>query len=104
MTTAELADLIARKCDLPVSGEDFLTEVNERASELIANPPMMSGVDHLVTHLRNCCIELGLVTSCTEANYCAKIQEGRSSSRTSRLWSVPMTGSCGPQNQNPMST
>lgn len=34
----------------------------------------MPGVERLVTHLRKCCMELGLVTSCSEANYCAKIR------------------------------
>ncbi|XP_017130113.1 pseudouridine-5'-phosphatase [Drosophila elegans] len=74
MTTSEMSQLICRKCDMPIDWESFRFELNERTSQLIANPPFMDGIERLVNHLRNCCIGLGLVTSCSEANYCAKIR------------------------------
>ncbi|KAH8251218.1 hypothetical protein KR032_003273 [Drosophila birchii] len=74
METAEMAELICRKCKLPVAWEVFRAQLNERTSELIANPPLMPGVERLVTHLSKCCIGLALVTSCSEALYCSKIR------------------------------
>ncbi|XP_052851131.1 pseudouridine-5'-phosphatase [Drosophila gunungcola] len=74
METAEMAELICRKCDLPVSWESFRFQLNERTSDLIANPTLMPGVLRLVTHLRKCCLGLGLVTSCSESMYCTKIR------------------------------
>ncbi|KAH8351910.1 hypothetical protein KR084_000574 [Drosophila pseudotakahashii] len=75
METAEMAQLICRKCDLPVSWETFRFQLNERTSDLIANPTLMPGVQRLVTHLRKCCMGLGLVTSCSESMYCTKIRD-----------------------------
>nr|XP_016930882.1 probable pseudouridine-5'-phosphatase [Drosophila suzukii] len=75
METAEMAELICRKCDLPVSWESFRFQLNERTSDLIANPTLMPGVQRLVTHLRKCCMGLGLVTSCPESMYCTKIRD-----------------------------
>ncbi|XP_020810522.1 probable pseudouridine-5'-phosphatase [Drosophila serrata] len=74
METAEMAELICRKLKMPIGWELFLSQINERASELIANPPLMPGVERLVTHLSKCCIGLALVTSCSESMYCSKIR------------------------------
>ncbi|KAH8314384.1 probable pseudouridine-5'-phosphatase [Drosophila kikkawai] len=74
METGEMAELICRKCKLPIGWEQFRSELNERTSELIANPPLMPGVERLVTHLSKCCVGLGLVTSCSESLYCSKIR------------------------------
>ncbi|XP_017108011.1 pseudouridine-5'-phosphatase-like [Drosophila bipectinata] len=75
METAEMAELICRKLDMPVSWETFRYQLNERTSELIANPPLMPGVERLVRHLCKCCMGLGLVTSCSESRYCSKIKD-----------------------------
>ncbi|KAH8413143.1 hypothetical protein KR009_008281 [Drosophila setifemur] len=74
METAEMAELICRKCDFPVSWETFRFQLNERTSELIANPPLMPGAERLVRHCCKCCMGLGLVTSCSETMYCSKIR------------------------------
>ncbi|KMY87465.1 probable pseudouridine-5'-phosphatase [Drosophila simulans] len=75
METAEMAEMICRKCDLPVSWESFRFQLNERTSDLIANPTLMPGVERLVTHLGRCCMGLGLITSCSESMYCTKIRD-----------------------------
>ncbi|XP_017075526.2 probable pseudouridine-5'-phosphatase [Drosophila eugracilis] len=75
METAEMAELVCRKCDLPVSWETFRFQLNERTSDLIANPTLMPGVERLVTHMRKCCMGLGLITSCPESMYCTKIRD-----------------------------
>ncbi|KAH8324343.1 hypothetical protein KR074_005864 [Drosophila pseudoananassae] len=75
METAEMAELICRKLDMPVSWETFRYQLNERTSELIANPPLMPGVERLVRHLCKCCMGLCLVTSCSESRYCSKIKD-----------------------------
>ncbi|XP_002020697.2 pseudouridine-5'-phosphatase isoform X1 [Drosophila persimilis] len=74
MATGEMAELIVRKCRIPVSWEHFLLQVNERASELIGNPPLMEGVERLVRHLKKCCIGMALISSSCEALYCQKIR------------------------------
>ncbi|KAH8351911.1 hypothetical protein KR084_000575 [Drosophila pseudotakahashii] len=74
MTVSEMSELFCRKLDIPMSWESFRYDLNERTAQLIANPPFMDGVERLVRHLRSCCMELGLVTSCSEANYCSKIR------------------------------
>ncbi|BFF95388.1 probable pseudouridine-5'-phosphatase [Drosophila madeirensis] len=74
MATGEMAELIVRKCKIPVTWEQFLLQVNERASELISNPPLMDGVERLVRHLHKCCITLALISSSCEKLYCQKIR------------------------------
>ncbi|XP_016930979.3 pseudouridine-5'-phosphatase [Drosophila suzukii] len=74
MTISEMSELFCRKLDIPMSWDSFRYDLNERTAQLIANPPFMDGVERLVRHLRGCCMELGLVTSCSEANYCSKIR------------------------------
>ncbi|ALC37950.1 CG5556 [Drosophila busckii] len=74
METAEMAELICRKCKLPVPWEMFLVLVNEHTFHMIANPPLMAGVERLVAHLKYCNIGLGLVSSCKKAQLCQKIQ------------------------------
>ncbi|XP_030384159.1 pseudouridine-5'-phosphatase [Scaptodrosophila lebanonensis] len=74
MLIGEMAELVCRKCNIPVPWEQFLLRVNERAIELISNPPFMAGVERLVRHLDKHCIGLALVTSCTEKLYKGKIQ------------------------------
>lgn len=74
MTISEMSELFCRKLDIPMSWESFRYELNERTSHLIANPPFMDGIERLVPHLRNSCMELGLITSSNEANYCSKIR------------------------------
>ncbi|XP_017051574.1 probable pseudouridine-5'-phosphatase [Drosophila ficusphila] len=75
METAEMVQMICRKCDFPVAWETFRFQLNERTSDLIANPTLMPGVERLVTHLRKCCMGLGLITSCSESMYCTKIRD-----------------------------
>ncbi|KAH8279905.1 hypothetical protein KR054_010416, partial [Drosophila jambulina] len=74
MIPAEMAEFICRKCEIPISWEQFLAQLNEEAADLIANPLLMWGVKRLVTHLSKCCIGLALVTSSTESMYCSKIR------------------------------
>ncbi|XP_030555207.1 probable pseudouridine-5'-phosphatase [Drosophila novamexicana] len=74
METHEMAQLICRKCELPVLWENFLVQLNEHTCELIANPPLMQGVERLVKHLYDNCIGLALITSSTRALYCKKIR------------------------------
>ncbi|KAH8293242.1 hypothetical protein KR018_000970 [Drosophila ironensis] len=74
METAEMAELICRKCRIPVSWDLFLAQLNELTSDLIANPQLMPGVERLVRHLCKCCMGLGLITSCSETTYCQKIR------------------------------
>ncbi|EDW45512.1 GM16615 [Drosophila sechellia] len=74
MTISEMSELFCRKLDIPMSWESFRYELNERTSQLIANPPFMDGIERLVPHLRNSCMESGLITSSNEANYCSKIR------------------------------
>ncbi|XP_022226320.2 probable pseudouridine-5'-phosphatase isoform X2 [Drosophila obscura] len=74
MATSEMAELIVRKCNIPVSWEQFLLEINERASALISNPPLMDGAERLVRHLHKCCIRMALISSSCEDLYCKKIR------------------------------
>ncbi|KAH8349326.1 hypothetical protein KR067_002819 [Drosophila pandora] len=75
METAEMAELICRKLNMPVSWETFRFQLNELTSAMIANPPLMPGVERLVRHLCKCCMGLALITSCSESMYCSKIRD-----------------------------
>ncbi|EDW75907.1 uncharacterized protein Dwil_GK14950 [Drosophila willistoni] len=74
METQEMAELICHKCKIPLSWEMFLLLVNERAAEMIANPPLMNGVEKLLRHLDKCCIRMALVTSCPSELFLKKIR------------------------------
>ncbi|KAH8419401.1 hypothetical protein KR222_010664, partial [Zaprionus bogoriensis] len=74
METPEMAELICRKCDIPIPWEQFLVQLNEHTCELVANPPLMEGVERLVCHLYNNCIGLALITSSPRSVYCQKIR------------------------------
>jgi len=74
METPEMAELICRKCKLPVVWEQFLVQLNEHTWELIANPPLMEGVERLVNHLHCNCIGLALITSSKRSLFCKKIR------------------------------
>lgn len=74
METQEMAELICRKCKLPIAWENFLIQLNEHTCELIGNPPMMEGVERLVTHLHENCIGLGLITGSSREIFCKKIR------------------------------
>ncbi|KAL7741675.1 hypothetical protein ACLKA6_000296 [Drosophila palustris] len=74
METPEMAELICRKCELPVVWEQFLVQLNEHTCELIANPPLMEGVERLVCHLHSNCIGLALITASKRSMFCKKIR------------------------------
>ncbi|XP_060666838.1 probable pseudouridine-5'-phosphatase [Drosophila nasuta] len=74
METPEMAELICRKCSLPIVWEQFLMQLNEHTCELIANPPLMEGVERLVQHLHCNCIGLALITSSKRSLFCQKIR------------------------------
>ncbi|TDG49414.1 hypothetical protein AWZ03_004097 [Drosophila navojoa] len=74
METQEMAELICRKCRLPIPWENFLVQLNEHTCELIGNPPLIDGVERLVNHLHANCIGLALITSSKREIFCKKIR------------------------------
>ncbi|EDW03755.1 GH11411 [Drosophila grimshawi] len=73
METHEMAELICRKCELPIMWENFLVQLNEHTCRLIAYPPLMEGVERLINHLHENCIGLALITASSRSIYCKKI-------------------------------
>lgn len=74
METAEMAELICRKCNIPVLWEQFLWQLNAHTCELVANPPLIEGVERLVRHLAKYCVGLALITSSPRSAYEKKIR------------------------------